>query len=219
MPEKSSGDVPKKKTRTIRVLKEAKVDAKLLNPLVQSTPPEQLEVAPKPVQRKKKQHKLEAQLKQANGKSPIVQQPIPNSPAKSVRFAAEPPVPKQRTILNVPLEPNGFVMFKDESSVQAPARANAMANSDDSSDEDTWNMVAQHRRNHAAVVAKQAEVIKKVDAVQPAGLVVNAAAAGRTLELFNRPKTLREMQREKREQQEQRQAASRERADVSDTEA
>lgn len=219
--------LPKKKTKTIRVLKESKQPkvAKLLNPLVQQ-PPSSKPPTPKPVQRKKKQLKLEAS--QSNGLS-LATETVPSSPVKSVHFAAnnKPPVPKQRTILNVNLQtmnekkptsaissshskPNGFEMFKANDSNET--RLNDTGKSDDSSDEDAWNLVAQHRRNHAELVAKQATVVRKTEIAQPAKIVVDATAV-RPLELINRPKTLREMQREKREQ------ASKVREQESDTEA
>lgn len=226
----------KKKTKTIRVLKEPK-EVKVpklllnpLNPLVQQQTLAESSSTPKPVQRKKKQLKLEAQISQLDSS-----EFIPSSPLKEVRFAAtnEPPVPKQRTILNVnahnidgnlpisvaPSEPpNGFEMFIGNDNQQ---RLNAAEKSnDDSSDEDAWNLVAQHRRNHAELVAKQATVLKKMESEQTAinNAVDTTSAAVRPLELFNRPKTLREMQQEKRELAERRQAA-RGAEDESDTEA
>lgn len=176
----------KKKMKTIRVLKEpkkppvdvTKIKPALRNPLNRT---ESVEKSSKP----------NASVKFAELPSNVSSEDESSDLKNGILVDSEPPpVPRQRTILN--LEP----------AISPPPLRNGRmkvqsSSDDDDAPDDTWNILAQHRMNTQNMVqAQDAAKQRQPAAKQRADVVVQQQ---RQIELINKPKTMREMRKDQEE--------------------
>lgn len=177
----------KKKMKTIRVLKEpkkppvdvTKIKPALRNPLNRS---ESVEKSSKP----------NVSVKFAELPSNVSSEDESNDMKNVTLVDSEPPVPRQRTILN--LEP----------AISPPPIRNGRMQAQSSSDDDdapgdTWNMLAQHRMNTQTMVQAQAAAKQRQPAVNQRPSADIVAQQQRQIELINKPKTMREMRKDQEE--------------------
>lgn len=181
----------KKKMKTIRVLKEpkkpaidvTKIKPALRNPLNRS---ESVEKSSKP-NASVKFAELPTNVRFADASSEDESSDVKNGPLVD----SEPPVPRQRTILN--LEP---------AISPPPVRNGRMkvqsSSDDDDAPDDTWNMLAQHRMNTQNMVQAQAAAKQRQPAANQRPRA-DIAQQQRQIELINKPKTMREMRKDQEE--------------------
>lgn len=177
----------KKKMKTIRVLKEPKkppVDVTKIKPALRN-----------PLNRTEsveKSSKQNVSVKFAELPSNVSSEDESSDLANRILVDSEPPVPRQRTILN--LEP---------AISPPPVRNGRMkvqsSSDDDDASDDTWNMLAQHRMNTQNMVQAQAAAKQRQPAENRRPTADIVAQQQRQIELLNKPKTMREMRKDQEE--------------------
>lgn len=179
----------KKKMKTIRVLKEpkkppvdvTKIKPALRNPLNRS---ESLEKSSKP-NASVKFAELPTNVRFAEASSEDESHDL----KMGTLVDGEPPVPRQRTILNLEPAISPPPVRNGRTKVQS-------SSDDDDAPDDTWNMLAQHRMNTQNMVQAQAAAKQRQPAANQRPRADIDAQQQRQIELINKPKTMREMRKD-----------------------